>query len=102
MAVGCFQFFFQTSGSGRQISANSGCLPDMQYPAFPDFRTGFRHIPNYETMQTNLTQLHFLPRSANSLECQSLPHELTKDLSSIITFKRSLKTYRYIYIIYIY
>ena len=37
---------FQTFGSGGQKSAGSGCLPDVQHPAFPDFRTGFRHAPN--------------------------------------------------------
>ena len=36
---------FQTFGSGGQKSAGSGCLPDVQHPAFPDFRTGFRHAP---------------------------------------------------------
>jgi hypothetical protein len=29
---------FQTFGSGGQKSAGSGCLPDVQHPAFPDFR----------------------------------------------------------------
>ena len=27
---------FQTFGSGGQKSAGSGCLPDVQHPAFPD------------------------------------------------------------------
>ena len=45
MAVDSFHIF----GSGGQKSAGSGCLPDVKHPAFPDFRTGFRHAPTEDT-----------------------------------------------------
>ena len=47
---------FQTFGSGGRKFAESGCLTDVQHPAFPDFRTGFRHAPTNHQSNQNFPQ----------------------------------------------